>query len=72
MLSSRPFSAFVVGDLYVDICPHHVIEERRPAVLSHKDWLNEETDLVDVVPEEFGDIKFIPNQWKLMQDLARA
>lgn len=37
--------------LYQHSRPHHVIVEGRPAVFSHEDRFDEETDLVDIVPE---------------------
>ena len=48
---------WLLGGLYCHACPHHVIVEGRPAVFGHKDWLDEEADLVDFAPEELGDFQ---------------
>ena len=37
--------------------PHHVVVEGRPAVFGHEDWLDEETDLVDIMPELLGNLE---------------
>ena len=38
-------------------CPHHVVVEGRPAVFSHEDRLDKETDLVDIMPEFLGNLE---------------
>jgi hypothetical protein len=35
---------------------HHFVIEGRPTVFGHEDWFDEETDLVDIVPEFLGNI----------------
>ena len=52
-----PPTVAVKVDLYVDTRAHHVIVERRPTVFSHEDGLDEETDLIDVMPEKLGDFQ---------------
>ena len=45
----------VIVILHIDTRAHHVVVKGRPVVFCHKDRLYEETDLIDVVPEELGD-----------------
>ena len=44
--------------LYNNTRPHHVIIKRRPSVFCHEDWLDEETHLIDIMPEKLGDFQF--------------
>ena len=44
--------------LHNNTCPHHIIIKWRPAVFSHKDWFNQKTNLINIVPEKLGDFQF--------------
>lgn len=57
VLASRPAFLYLKL-LYCNSRPYYVVIERRPTVFGYKDWLDEETNLVDVVPEKFGDFQF--------------
>ena len=50
----RPPKSFL---LYCHSRPHHIVVEGRPAVFGHEDRLDEETYLVNIVPELLGNLE---------------
>jgi len=50
-------SVRVGGKLNEYACTHHIIVKRRLTVISHKDWLDEKTHLIDIVPQILGYLK---------------
>ena len=53
-----PFPSVPYIYLHCHSRPHHIVVEGRPAVFGHEDRLDEETDLVYIVPELLGNLKF--------------
>ena len=51
------FVLYIIYLLYCHACAHHVVVERRPAVFSHENWLNEQAHFVAVLAECHGSLE---------------